>query len=67
MLRLKALGSRRLLESVKEDARRPTEASATSTRGMRAIFSGAQLGRNDSEPPSQPSADAVVEVGEMHR
>ena len=34
MLRLNALGSRRLLESVKEDARRPTEASATSTRGI---------------------------------
>ena len=50
MLRLKALGCRRLLESVNEDARRPTEASATSTRGMRAIFSGwASLGRNDSD------------------
>ena len=49
MLRLKALGSRRCVASVKDDARRPTEASATSTRGMRAIFSGASLGRNDSD------------------
>ena len=49
MLRLKALGSRRWVASVKDDARRPTEASATSTRGMRAIFSGASLGRNDSD------------------
>ena len=40
MLRLKALGSRRCVASVKDDARRPTDASATSTRGMRAIFSG---------------------------
>jgi hypothetical protein len=60
MLRLNALGCRRCVASVKEEARRPTDASATSTRGMRAIFSGAQLGRNDSDrraslPLMQPS------------
>ena len=56
MLRLNALGSRRLLESVKEDARRPTEASATSTRGI--FFWGCPKEENDSDaaPPTQPSA-----------
>ena len=39
MLRLKALGCRRCVASVKEEARRPTDASATSTRGI--FFSGA--------------------------
>ena len=66
MLRLKALGSRRLLESVKEDARRPTEASATSTRGMRAIFSGPAS--EEMPATAEPAfADAVVEMGGMRR
>ena len=57
MLRLNALGSRRLLESVKEDARRPTEASATSTRGI--FFGGCPKEESDrasaAAPPTQPS------------
>ena len=61
MLRLNALGSRRLLESVKEDARRPTDASATSTRGMAIFLLACQFQKMTSRAkPSLPPAAVVM-------